>query len=210
MGLFGIKLPTLGDVGKAVGSVTNPINSALDQATKGLTSEDVMNTWLNTITAGGLGVENGQIGMGVGTRTLKDAAGAVTNPINSALDQATKGLTSEDVMNAWLNAFTLGGLGVENGQIGKGVGTRALDEGIGELTGRNIARKQAMNAQDALNEQRAAAERERAGRLQQQEQSERQASNRAASMTRRTGTGTNGGIGGSGVEQQMAIDFLGL
>lgn len=136
--------------------------------------------------------------------------GSVTNPINSALDQATKGLTSEDVMNAWLNTFTLGALGVEDGQIGMGVGTRALDEGLGEHTGRNFARKQAMQTQDALNEQKAAAERERAGRLQQQEQRERQSSMRSASSSRRTGTGTNGGIGGSGIEQQMAIDFLGL
>lgn len=190
MGIFDLKLPTLSDVLKNYEGVVDELGNP---SLKFIPGE------------GGGGGLFGDIVSGIG-----DAIGAVTNPINSALDQATKGLTSEDVMNAWLNAFTLGGLGVEDGQIGKGVGTRALDEGIGELTGRNIARKQAMLAQDALNEQRAAAARDRAGRLQQQEQSERQASNRAASMTRRTGTGTNGGIGGSGVEQQMVIDFLGL
>lgn len=133
--------------------------------------------------------------------------GSVTNPINSAMQQATSGLTSEDVINAWLNVITVGSLGVDNGNLTPGYALRALDEGVGEITGRNMARKQAMIAQDALNEQKAATARDRAASVQKQEQNERQMSNRAASMIRRTGTGTNGG---SSVEQQMAMDFLGL
>lgn len=114
------------------------------------------------------------------------------------------------IVSAMVNSATLGTVGFENGKFTPGVNTRTVDEVAGNITDRNIARKQAMQTQDALNEQKAAAERERAGRLQQQEQRERQASMRSASSSRRSGTGSNGGIGGSGIEQQMAIDFLGL
>lgn len=122
-------------------------------------------------------------------------------------------LTSDPVgtiVSAMVNSATLGTVGFENGKFTPGVNTRTVDEVAGNITGRNIARKQAMQTQDMITEQKLAAEKERAGRLQQQEQTERQASMRSASSSRRSGTGSNGGIGGSGIEQQMAIDFLGL
>jgi len=114
------------------------------------------------------------------------------------------------IVSAMVNSATLGTVGFENGKFTPGVITRTVDEVAGNITGRNIARKQAMEMKDMIAEQARAAEKERAGRLQQQEQTERQASIRSASSSRRSGTGSNGGIGGSGIEQQMAIDFLGL
>lgn len=114
------------------------------------------------------------------------------------------------IVSAMVNFATSGIVGFENGKFTPGVTTRAVDEAAGNITGRNIARKQAMETQDMITEQKLAAEKEKAGRLQQQEQTERQASMRSASSSRRSGTGSNGGIGGSGIEQQMAIDFLGL
>lgn len=114
------------------------------------------------------------------------------------------------IVSAMVNSATWGAVGFENGKFTPGVTTRLVDEVAGNITDRNIARKQAMEMKDRIAELARAADKERAGRLQQQEQSERQASMRSASSSRRSGTGSNGGIGGSGIEQQMAIDFLGL
>ena len=109
------------------------------------------------------------------------------------------------IANAVVNIGTMGTVGFEDGQFNPGANVRAVDETIGSLTGRNIARKQAMQTQDLIAEQKVAAQKERATRVQQQEQTERQASMRSASVTSRTGTGTAGNV-----EQQMALDFLGL
>lgn len=114
------------------------------------------------------------------------------------------------IVSAMVNSATLGTVGFENGKLAPGVNTRTVDEVVGNVTGRNLARKQAMQTQDMITEQKLAAEKERAGRLQQQEANERQLSNRSKrSVNAVTGEAT-GGIGGSGVEQQMAVDFLGL
>ena len=88
-----------------------------------------------------------------------------------------------------------------------GASVRAIDETVGELTGRNIARKQAMVTQDAINEQRIQATRDRATQVQQQEARERQLSGMAKQKTG-AAQGSTSSLGG--VEQQMAVDFLGL
>ena len=136
-------------------------------------------------------------------------AGQITNPISSAFGQATRGLTSEDLINAFVNVFTGGAIGIKNGQIGAGALARGLDETVGEVTGRNVARKAAMTTQDQIRAAKEAAARDRAFGLQQQEAAERQLSNKARGSSARANS-ASGDTGGSGVEQQMAVDFLGL
>lgn len=46
------------------------------------------------------------------------------------------------VVNAGLQYGTWGLLGYEDGKVGKGMTTRAVDEGLGEITGRNMGRDQ--------------------------------------------------------------------
>ena len=86
----------------------------------------------------------------------------------------------DTLIGGLINYTTAGTVGYEGGKlITAGVTARALDEGVGELTGRNIARKQAMNTQDAINEQRILAARDRQTQMQQQEARERQLSGMA-------------------------------
>ena len=127
---------------------------------------------------------------------IKDLANMAEDPVGT-------------IASAIVNYGTYGLVGYEDGKLSAGVTTRAIDETVGGLTGRNIARKQAMQTQDRINEAKTEQEKERLRQLQLQEANERMLSLRGASQTRRS-QGGSGGIGGSGVEQQMATDFLGL
>lgn len=121
-------------------------------------------------------------------------------------------LTSDPVgtiASAIVNIGTAGTFGFEDGKISQGVNTRAAGEVMGNITTTNAARKAAMQTQDAINAAKTEQEKERLRQLQLQEANERMLSSRAASQSRRA-QGGSGGIGGSGVEQQMAVDFLGL
>ena len=113
----------------------------------------------------------------------------------------------DTLISGLVNYGTNGILGYEDGKIKAGVSVRAIDETVGELTGRNIARKQAMMTQDAINEQRIQAARDRATELQQKEARERQLSGMAKQKTG-AAQGSTSSLGG--VEQKMAVDFLGL
>ena len=114
----------------------------------------------------------------------------------------------DTLISGLINTATAGTVGYDGGKlITAGVTARALDEGVGEVTGRNIARKQAMNTQDAINEQRIQVARDRQTQMQQQEARERQLSGMAKQKSG-AAQGSTGSLGG--VEQQMAVDFLGL
>ena len=134
------------------------------------------------------------MGSGGGWNPEEDVKKMVENPIDTAI-------------SALVNVATAGIVGYEDGKIKAGVSVRAIDETIGELSGRNVARKQAMVTQDAINEQRIQAARDRATQVQQQEARERQLSGMAKQKTG-AAQGSTGSLGG--VEQQMAVDFLGL
>ena len=113
------------------------------------------------------------------------------------------------IASAIVNVGTVGTFGFEDGKISQGVNARLAGEVMGNITGANAARKAAMQTQDAINAAKTEQEKERLRQLQLQEANERILSLRGASQTRRS-QGGSGGIGGSGVEQQMAVDFLGL
>ena len=136
------------------------------------------------------------MGSGGGWNPEEDVKKMVDNPVDTFI-------------SGLINVATAGTVGYEDGKIAAGVSVRAIDETIGELSGRNIARKQAMVTQDTINAAKTEQEKERLRQLQLQEANERMLSLRGASQSRRS-QGGSGGIGGSGVEQQMAVDFLGL
>ena len=134
------------------------------------------------------------MGSGGGWNPEEDIKKMVENPIDTFI-------------GGLINVATAGTVEFEDGKIAAGVSVRAIDEAVGELTGRNIARKQAMVTQDAINEQRTQAARDRATQVQQQEARERQLSGMAKQKTG-AAQGSTSSLGG--VEQQMAVDFLGL
>lgn len=111
----------------------------------------------------------------------------------------------DTIASAIINYGTFGLVGYEDGGLKAGVATKAVDEGLGEITGRNQMRKIAMDQQAAINAERLARDEERAGQIRKQENQERQAS-MAGSGSRRS-TGSNG-IGDT--ERRMESDFLGL
>lgn len=133
---------------------------------------------------------------GVEWDPVKDLANMASDPVGT-------------IASAIVNFGTAGTFGFEDGKISQGVNTRAAGEVMGNITGANAARKAAMQTQDAINAAKTEQEKERLRQLQLQEANERMLSLRGASQSRRS-QGGSGGIGGSGVEQQMAVDFLGL
>ena len=132
---------------------------------------------------------------GGGWNPAKDVANLVKDPVGT-------------IASAIVNVGTGGLVGVEDGKLTQGVAVTAAKEGVGEITGANAARKAAMQTQDAINAATTQAEKERLRQLQLQEANERQLSNRGAARSRQAQGG--GSTGASGIEQQMATDFLGL
>lgn len=111
------------------------------------------------------------------------------------------------ILNAAVNISTAGTVGFENGKATKGVFVNAADEALGEVTGRNVARKQAMDTKEAVATAQFMADQDRKFAVQRQEATERQQSGMAGRQNAKNqGVSTTG----SGVEQQMATQFLGL
>lgn len=101
---------------------------------------------------------------------------------------------------------------VDQNKNGPGWLTRWIDEPIGELTGRNIGRKQLQIQEKALKDEQKRVKDERAFAIQRQQAQEMQASQMAASRNRSLNLGSSGVRVGdaSQIESQMATDFLGL
>lgn len=153
------------------------------------------------------------IGYGHGEEGLFNIA---WRPVDNFMDNVGDGLNflmSEDFTNAFVNTATGGVLGYDDGNFEKGFLTRGIDEGIGELTGRNIQRRMANLTEQQIAEQKRQYAQDRKDAVNRQKQYETTASQRAAS--RKGGsTGSSGysNGGGDGVETEgrMATDFLGL
>lgn len=133
------------------------------------------------------------------------SGGSSNDPIN--LEEIARDPVGT-ITNAIVNVSTGGLVGTEDGNLTRGVAGRAIDETVGEVTGRNLARKQAMMTQDSIRAAKAQQEQERLFRLQRQEANERQLSGAAARSGGRSGSTGTTGI--NSTEQQMAVDFLGL
>ncbi|MFM6930134.1 MAG: hypothetical protein ACKOX6_16810 [Bdellovibrio sp.] len=123
------------------------------------------------------------------------------------VDCHVKKATGTSLADIAVNGATLGLAGVdENGNVKKGAVTRAGDETVGELSGRNAARKAQMDAKDAVEEEKL----NRAKALkEQQEQNFRNdvtASNTAGAVRATAAAKSKNYLGASDPEK----DFLGL
>lgn len=112
------------------------------------------------------------------------------------------------IASGLVNYGTFGLVGYEDGKLKAGVTTRATDEGIGEISGRNLGREAAQDAKNAIAEQKVNLENQRLFDLQKQESQERQMSN--SNRRRNSNSSTNGSTGVDVQEQQMASQWLGL
>ena len=119
------------------------------------------------------------------------------------------GGNSFDIGNIAANVLTGGFVGFEDGKISKGVLTRGADEAIGEVTGRNAARKLAMQQESALEAEAARQAEQRAATVARQEQQDITASRlaggyRISSLLQALGFGTGSN------QSTNQTDFLGL
>jgi hypothetical protein len=121
------------------------------------------------------------------------------------------GKTFNDLTSVATQYLSLGVVNYKDGKVSEGVLSRAVDEGVGEITGRNAAR-QANNMQsDQIN--KAAADRQI--QLQQQRDQKQEsdiAASRAAGNIRAASQPSpqQNSLGLSDVSRNLSKDFLGL
>lgn len=110
----------------------------------------------------------------------------------------------DDVVNVATNWATLGTIGYEGGRFGQGAITNMVDEGIGEVTGRNASRDALYEQRRTLDAEVARRQQEMQDQLTRREQDDLSASNAAGNMAQRFGSAIrSGGVTGN-------RDFLGL
>lgn len=132
-------------------------------------------------------------------------------PIADALQNATGINPHSDIIDLSLQYVTHGLVGFKNGKPTKGFLTNAIDESIGEVTGRNAARKQIMQQEDAVNAEAARKDQQLKDEQLRAYRQDVNASNFAyysqASANSKNGSGMkSNNIGSSDISQ----DFLGL
>lgn len=89
-----------------------------------------------------------------------------------------------DLLNVVTNAVTMGFVGYdkETGKLGKGINTRAADEVVGEITGRNMMREQMYKAEVRADEEEAIRNKMVSDQRKQNEIDDRAASNAAGKV----------------------------
>lgn len=113
------------------------------------------------------------------------------------------GVDLEDLGGAAVNYLTWGKLGLKDGKLEKGAMFTALDETVGEMTGRNMQRKALMDAKDAAEEEKRAKAQQLKEEQDKAAKADLQAS-QAAGATQRLGANDNLGV------NDPEKDFLGL
>lgn len=136
-------------------------------------------------------------GGGIEWDPVKDLANLANDPVGT-------------IASAIVNIGTGGILGMKDGKLTTGVNLNAANEALGSVTGANAARKAAFQAKDAADDAITREENERKRQIQLQEASERQASLKGASKRGNLSNTSSVGTGGSNIEQQAALDLLGL
>jgi hypothetical protein len=120
------------------------------------------------------------------------------------------GKTFNDLTSVATQYLSLGVVNYKDGKVSEGVLSRAVDEGVGELTGRNAAREANSTQRDQIN--KAAADRQI--QLQQQRDQKQQndvASSVAAGTIRASAQAQQqNALGLSDVSRNLSKDFLGL
>jgi len=113
-------------------------------------------------------------------------------------------------VNLLTGGLTTGGAGVagaQGGSVGKGAATTGVDESLGEVTGRNVQRKAAMTAADAIDEENKRIAQEKIDEQLLAQRTDLEASNAAGSkITASSQRAAAAALGAASVNQ----DFLGL
>jgi hypothetical protein len=91
-------------------------------------------------------------------------------------------LTTGNALNFLTQNATAGLVGYDEGKIKAGFLTRSIDEGLGEITGRNAARGAANDAKKALEEQKKLLAKERQAEIERAYQFDLMASNAAGAL----------------------------
>ena len=111
--------------------------------------------------------------------------------------------------DASVNNWTGGLIGMKNGQLTGGFWTRMVDEAVGEVTGRNAARKALMMQQDAIDAAKAQQQAEIDNANAQKQAADLSAS-QAAGALRDKATNSFNMSQGATPDQALTKDFLGL
>lgn len=112
------------------------------------------------------------------------------------------------IINVSLQASTSGLVGYKDGKISKGVTTELGLEGLGEVTGRNAARKANMDATAALAEEKRAKAKQLSDEQKRKGELDVQASQTAAALRSSASQQQSNSLGGGAAG--MTRDFLGL
>jgi hypothetical protein len=133
---------------------------------------------------------------------IKDSTGGMldlSNPVNSinSLAQIATQISSG------------GFIGFEDGKFGKGFSTNNALEAMGEVTGRNAARKATFEAQDALRAEKVARDKQISDEQIRKGQLDVMASQQVAAIRSSSQSQSNRALG-LGASQSAAKDFLGL
>ena len=144
-------------------------------------------------------------------RTATDIGGDISNTVQNGIGKSdnwelpNSGTVINEYANALAQVYSGGLVGVtSDGKLKGGFS----EEALGEVTGRNAARKKSMDDAENLRLEKAARERERLFGIKKQEANERRLSGKSRQQQ---GLGSGEGVGGiASVEQQAAADFLGL
>lgn len=136
--------------------------------------------------------------------------------VNNAADTigiSTGGNFFEDVANSYVNVTTRiltgGDMGYKDGKF-TGTPFRALNETVGEVTGRNQARQALNEARDAAQEEKKVKLQEISNENKRKESQDIQSSQRAASIRATVAAQRNNLLGGSGARLGGTRDFLGI
>lgn len=116
-----------------------------------------------------------------------------SDPLGAFVDFTTRGLVSYDS---------------KKGKLKKGATVRAVDETVGELTGRNMARKQAGLAAEAIRDEKAARLQDIANQREAKRQQDLAASQQAAGLRRKSVKKAT--QSSTSMTDSVTTDFLGL
>lgn len=116
--------------------------------------------------------------------------------------------TLNTLANVGLQISTAGVYGVKDGKISRGATSRAADEALGEITGRNMARDQAWLAEQRIKREEDARARDLANEANQRRQEDIAASYQAEGARRTAGTRSGRSLRYQPLGEET--DFLGL
>lgn len=118
------------------------------------------------------------------------------------------GVDVEQVVNAAVNIGTFGLVGVQDGRVGTGAMVRAVDEAVGEVSGRNLQREALNQAREQMQVETAARAQEQRDANEQRRRQDVAASQGAAAIRRRQADQTRAESMALGLTGER--DYLGL